>query len=115
MDDDARFRELAVRILAAAGLVVGGEADSYESGWNAARTLRPGGVLVDARLPDGDGVALARALSALSWRPQVVLTSSDADIAAEFAQKGAEGLVFIPKSDLPDAPLRRLLEQPWQS
>jgi FixJ family two-component response regulator len=115
VDDDARFRDLAVRILAAAGLVIGGEADSYESGWSAAQALRPGGILVDARLPDGDGVALARDLSALSWRPRVVLTSSDADVAAEFAQKRTRGLVFVPKSDLPDAPLLELLEHPWQS
>ncbi len=115
MDDDARFRALAVRILTAAGLLIGGEADTYESGWKAAQALRPGGILVDARLPDGDGVALARDLAALSWRPSVVLTSSDADVAAEFAQAHAPGLVFIPKSDLPDAPLAQLLEHRWQS
>jgi DNA-binding NarL/FixJ family response regulator len=115
VDDDARFRALAVRILAAAGLVVGGEADTFESGWNAALALRPSGIIVDARLPDGDGVALARDLSELSWRPSVVLTSSDADVAAEFAQKQARGLAYLPKSDLPDAPLRQLLDHPWRS
>jgi hypothetical protein len=37
--------------------------------------------LVDAELPDGDGITLARELAALPWRPRIVLTSIDRDIA----------------------------------
>ena len=37
--------------------------------------------LVDVDLPDGNGIALAHELTALPWRPRVVLTSVDAEAA----------------------------------
>jgi DNA-binding NarL/FixJ family response regulator len=111
VDDDAGFRSIAVRILSAAGFDVVGEADTYASGLASARELRPGGILVDARLPDGDGVALARALRELPWGPAVLLTSSDGDVAAQAAAAGLGGPVpFVPKVDLPNVPLARMLD-----
>jgi DNA-binding NarL/FixJ family response regulator len=64
---------------------------------------------VDVGLPDGDGVTLARALTELPWRPRVLLTSSDPDAATanDVRRSGAHG--FVPKSELPDAPLEQLL------
>jgi DNA-binding NarL/FixJ family response regulator len=61
-------------------------------------------------LPDRDGVSLARELVALPWRPDVVLTSSDAEAASasEVQDSGAE--VFVPKDELPNAALNRLLQ-----
>jgi CheY-like chemotaxis protein len=73
VDDDPVFRSLARRTLIAEGLVVVGEAESVATAMAAAHALRPDAVLVDVGLPDGDGVALARALTALPWRPRVVL------------------------------------------
>jgi DNA-binding NarL/FixJ family response regulator len=60
-------------------------------------------------LPDGDGITLARKLTALPWRPRVVLTSIDADAASpqEVRRSGAHG--FAPKDELPNAGLRLLL------
>jgi CheY-like chemotaxis protein len=109
IDDDEVFRGLARRMLSDCGLTVAGEAGGIADGRSAAAKLRPDAVLLDIMLPDGDGVALARELSALPWAPRVLLTSSSADSAGE-AEVGRSGAVaFIPKAELPGAPLDRLL------
>jgi DNA-binding NarL/FixJ family response regulator len=109
IDDDPAFRELARRVLSGTGVKVVGEADSVATGMAAALGLRPDAMLVDVGLPDGDGVALARELAALPWRPRVVLTSIDPDAATpeDVRRSGADG--FAPKDELPGAGLRLLL------
>jgi DNA-binding NarL/FixJ family response regulator len=109
VDDDPAFRQLARRMLLAAGLCVVGEADSVVAAVAAARALRPDSALVDVGLPDGDGMSLAGVLTALPWPPRVILTSSDADAAGpeDVSRCGASG--FVPKVDLPGVALRRLL------
>jgi CheY-like chemotaxis protein len=109
VDDDPAFRRLAQRILEAFGLAVAGEADTAASAIAAAGALRPDAVLVDVGLPDSDGIALARELTALPWRPRVVLTSSNAEAAtaSEVRSSGAEA--FVPKNELPGAALGDLL------
>jgi DNA-binding NarL/FixJ family response regulator len=112
VDDDLAFRGLVRRLLTAQGLAVVGEADGVETAIAAAHELHPDGALVDIRLGDGDGIALAQELLALPWRPRVVLTSThpDATSADEVRRWGAGG--FFPKDELPDAPLRLLLSKP---
>jgi DNA-binding NarL/FixJ family response regulator len=109
VDDDPRFRRLAHAILAAVGLGVAGEADSAAAAVAAVGAMQPQAVLVDVGLPDRDGISLARELAALPWRPLVVLTSTDpeAATAAEVAESGAAA--FVPKDQLPNAPLYALL------
>jgi DNA-binding NarL/FixJ family response regulator len=109
VDDDPAFRQLARRMVTAAGLLVIGEADTVASAIAAARELRPDSALVDVGLPDGDGISLAGALAALPSPPRVILTSSDADAAGpgDVSRSGAAG--FVPKADLPGAGLKRLL------
>lgn len=109
IDDDAGFRELAGRLLAGVGLTVVGEADSVAAALKAAARLKPSGVLVDVKLPDGDGVTLGRELAALPWRPRVVLTSTDADIVTTDEARRVGATAFVSKADLPDAPLAQLL------
>jgi CheY-like chemotaxis protein len=109
VDDDEPFRGLARRMLLAEGLVVVGEADSVATAVAAAHALRPEAMLVDVGLPDGDGVALARELTGLPWRPRVVLTSTDPQAASEHAVRAAGAGAFVPKDQLPNAPLRQLL------
>jgi DNA-binding NarL/FixJ family response regulator len=109
VDDDPVFRSLARRMLLAEGLVVLGEAESVATAMAAAQALRPDAVLVDVGLPDGDGVALARALTALPWRPRVVLTSTDPDAASLDDVRASGAHAFVAKDDLPNAPLERLL------
>jgi DNA-binding NarL/FixJ family response regulator len=101
IDDDPSFRLLARRTLAGTRMDVVGEAETAAAGARAARALKPEVMLVDVGLPDSDGIALARELSALPWRPRVVLTSVDPDAASpdDVERSGAHG--FVPKHDLP--------------
>jgi DNA-binding NarL/FixJ family response regulator len=105
VDDDPQFREVARRLLAVGGLTVVGEADSVAAAHAAPVRLQPAAVLVDVELPDGDGVALARELAAMPWRPRVLLTSIDGDITTAEEARNAGAHAFITKANLPDAPL----------
>jgi DNA-binding NarL/FixJ family response regulator len=105
VDDDPEFRALARRLLAADGLIVIGEADRVSAALAAAGRLRPSAVLVDAELPGGDGIALARELAALPWHPRVVVTSVDGGIATADNRRRAGAAGFVSKVDLADAPL----------
>jgi CheY-like chemotaxis protein len=109
VDDDATFRALARRMLTASGLYVIAEAASVDDALSAITRVKPTGVLLDVGLPDGDGFELARQLTALPWRPRVVLTSVESDAASsdEIRYSGAQA--FVHKGDLPGAPLARLL------
>jgi DNA-binding NarL/FixJ family response regulator len=109
VDDDRVFRGLATRTLNAGGLVVCGEADSVATALAAAEALRPDAALVDVGLPDGSGIDLARALTALAWQPRVVLTSTDPEAALPDQVQAAGAEAFIVKDELPNAPLERLL------
>ena len=110
VDDDPVFRGLARRILTACGLEVVGEAGTVQEALEMATRLEPEAFLVDVGLPDGDGIDLAAQLTAMPWHPRVVLTSSDPDAATpdEVRRVGARG--FVPKDELPNAPLQELLD-----
>jgi two-component system nitrate/nitrite response regulator NarL len=110
VDDDPLFRSLAARMLAAAGLTVAGEAADVAQGLAAAHGLRPDAALVDVRLPDGDGIALAAQLALLPWSPRVVVVSSDPGVAVA-VPPGPSGarLPFVAKEELLNTPLHELL------
>jgi DNA-binding response OmpR family regulator len=105
VDDDPRFRRLAKRILARAGFTVFAEAADARAAVIAANASKPDGILVDVGLPDRDGLDLGRELLALRWHPCILLTSSDPDAV----DGRGDGLPFLPKEDLLNAPLQALL------
>ena len=105
VDDDPVFRSLARRTLADRGFVVVGEAESVAAALARVQELRPDVILVDIGLPDGDGLELARTLSALPWRPRVILTSSDPDAASDDDIRASGAGAFVAKHDLPNAQL----------
>ena len=110
VDDDPAFRRLARRLLEGAFDVVG-EAASAAEARSAVRATRPDVVLLDVRLPDGDGLTLAGEFAGGAGAPAVVLTSSD-DVAAlmdDDVATGARG--FIPKAALDDRALVAALER----
>jgi CheY-like chemotaxis protein len=110
VDDDPAFRGLAARMVTASGLIVAGEAGDAQEAIAAAAELRPDAFLVDFRLPDRDGIELARALDALPWAPRVVLTSSDPEVAGLCRGRARGGSVpFVAKEDLPSVRLDQLL------
>jgi DNA-binding NarL/FixJ family response regulator len=109
VDDDPAFRRVARGLLATFGLAVAGEAETAAAALAAVTALRPDAVLLDIRLPDRDGVALARELTALPWHPRVVLTSSNADAATGREVRDCGAKAFVPKGELPNAALGELL------
>jgi two-component system nitrate/nitrite response regulator NarL len=108
VDDDARFRGLAERMLTAENLAVVGQAGSVAEATRLVAALQPDAVLVDVGLPDGDGLSLARSLAALPWRPRIVLTSSDRDATTHDGAIAAGAITFVAKDDLPDSAIARL-------
>jgi CheY-like chemotaxis protein len=109
VDDDPAFRRVAHSLLATFGLAVAGEAGTAAAALAAATALRPDAVLLDIRLPDRDGVALAAELTALPWHPRVVLTSNNADAATGREVRDSGAKAFVPKVELPNAALGELL------
>jgi CheY-like chemotaxis protein len=108
VDDDPDFRRLVRTMLAVSGLTVIGEAQSISAALLAAAMLRPDAVLVDIGLPDGDGIDLGRALAAMPWAPRVILTSCNPWMVD--GRDDLDGcLAFLPKEDLPNAPLLQLM------
>lgn len=110
VDDDPAFQSLATEILHQIGADVVGTAGNAEAALSAAFALRPDAALVDVGLPDRDGIELAYELAALPWRPRVVLTSSDGEVAAGIEARAAgRHLTFVAKEHLPNVALRQLL------
>jgi CheY-like chemotaxis protein len=110
VDDDPAFLSLATRILESMGAEVVATAEDAAAAIAAANATKPEAVLVDVGLPDRDGIDLAYELAALPWRPRVVLTSTDRDaVSAIEARDGDRTLPFVPKEELANDPLRRLL------
>jgi DNA-binding NarL/FixJ family response regulator len=100
VDDDPAFRQLAGRVLTAAGLNVAGEADCAAAAIDAANALQPDAALVDVDLPDRDGISLAQDLTALPWRPRVILTSADAHAARPEDLRRSGAYAFVHKAEL---------------
>jgi CheY-like chemotaxis protein len=103
VDDDPDFLALATKILEAMGVEQILAAASATAAITAAGASRPQAALVDVGLPDRDGIELAHELAALPWSPRVVLTSTDRDPG------DVESLPFLPKEELTDGALRKLL------
>ena len=111
VDDHAAFRSTARALLECDGWNVVGEAGDGTSGLSAARTLKPDVVLLDVRLPDIDGFAVAERLTAGGGGPAVIVTSSSDDpLYPDRARRtGARG--FVAKHDLSGAALQRVLDE----
>jgi CheY-like chemotaxis protein len=88
VDDDPGFLSVAARLIEAIGLTVAATAEDAAGALSAAHAHKP-----DAALD----------LLALPWGPRIVLTSTDPDAS------GPDGIPFVPKDKLPNAPLRRML------
>jgi DNA-binding NarL/FixJ family response regulator len=96
--------------LAEIGVEVAATATDAASAIEAARNTKPDAALVDVGLPDRDGIDLAYELADLPWSPRVVLMSTDRDAVQGIeVPPGRDALEFIPKQELADGQLRRLL------
>lgn len=100
VDDVAVFREAARELVQRRGYDVAGEADSAATAVAAAALLRPDAVLLDLRLPDGNGITVSTALTRAHPGLAVLLMSVDhvSPSAEEIRACGAQG--FVRKSRL---------------
>lgn len=109
IDDHRAFRRVARALLESDGFDVVGEACDGWHGLDAASALRPDVVLLDVRLPDRDGFAIAAQLTSGADGPAVIVTSScDDPLYPECARRnGARG--FVAKHDVCGPALEALL------
>jgi DNA-binding NarL/FixJ family response regulator len=107
VDDHARFRRSARKLLELEGFDVVGEAVDGASGRAVVDDLQPDLVLVDVGLPDTSGFDLARELSLTA---SVVLVSSrdPVDVVGRVGSSGA--LAFIGKDALTGEAIAAALE-----
>jgi DNA-binding NarL/FixJ family response regulator len=109
VDDHSLFRSAVRALLEGDGFHVVGDAADGDAGIAAARDLRPDVVLLDVRLPDTDGFALAAVLTGHPDGPAVVVTSSSDDPRYPELARRSGALGFVSKHDLGGETLRALL------
>ena len=109
-DDHALFRDSLRSLLEAHGLEVVGEAKNGREAFELARRLKPDVVLMDLSMPEVDGLAATRLISAeLPAVKVVVLTASDDDAKLfEAIKSGAQGYLL---KDLDSEDFFALLER----
>jgi DNA-binding NarL/FixJ family response regulator len=100
VDDDPGFARAAAELLADHGYRVLGSAMTADEALAESDRLRPDAILLDVRLPDGNGIALARALCAGHDAPRVLLTSSDRQAVQPEPLRESGAIGFIPKPEL---------------
>jgi DNA-binding NarL/FixJ family response regulator len=95
-DDHALFRDSLRSLLEAHGLTVVGEAKNGREAVELTRSLKPDIVLMDLSMPELDGLAATRLISAdQSAVKVVVLTASDEDAKLfEAIKSGAQGYLL---------------------
>jgi DNA-binding NarL/FixJ family response regulator len=111
VDDDLNFSQSAAGLLEDRGYLVVGQATTGEQAVAECERLDPDAVLLDVRLPDCNGVALAATLRAAGARPKILLTSADREAVTpeQLQRSGASG--FIPKTELARRDLGTFLKQ----
>jgi two-component system nitrate/nitrite response regulator NarL len=116
VDDQCAFRQVARGLLEHRGYTVVGEAADATAAVDAATRLRPDAVLLDVRLGEDDGFAVARALARACPGAAVLLVSNDDYHHHTERVKSSGALGFTLKSQLAVADLaaclRRADEQP---
>lgn len=95
-DDHALFRDSLRSLIEAHGLSVVGEARNGREAYELARQLRPDVILMDLSMPELDGLAATRLISAdLQDVKVVILTASDDDAKLfEAIKSGAQGYLL---------------------
>ena len=109
VDDDAKFRTLAMIMLRERGFDVVGESTDASSAVDAAMSLRPSAIVLDVNLPDRDGFWVADTLNEAGLGTRILLTSSTVTDVSPSALDRRGIVAFISKSELPTTDLSALL------
>lgn len=112
VDDAEVFRQAVRDLLELRGYAVVGEAGCLTDALEMVERLAPDAVLVDLRLPDGDGFTLSAALTSARPELAVLLTSADRAVPDpdRISAAGARG--FVLKSRLAAADLAQFWPSP---
>lgn len=99
--EDSRFASEAVRLLCLRSGARIRRADTIKSALRHLQTYRPGAVIIDMGLPDGNGADMIRTISRAMPRVPVVLgTSGDPDNRDAAMEAGADGFLVKPIESL---------------
>lgn len=99
--EDSRLASEAMRLLCQRSGARIRRADGHASALRHMRSYRPGAVIVDLGLPDGDGVALIAQISTMVPRVPVLLgVSGDPDRREAALAAGADGFLAKPVASL---------------
>ena len=110
VDDQPIIRSgFAMMLSVEEDIEVVGEAADGADGVRTVTRLRPDVVLLDVRLPDTDGFALAAELTGHPDGPAVVVTSTSDDPRYPELARRSGALGFVSKHDLGGETLRALL------
>jgi DNA-binding NarL/FixJ family response regulator len=100
VDDDPGFGRAAAEMLADRGYRVVGQATTAGEAVQECGRLDPDAVLLDVRLPDGNGVKLAETLRAARGRLTILLTSTDSSAVVPERLRHSAASGFVPKPQL---------------
>ena len=99
--EDSRIASEAVRLLCLRSGARIRRADSIRAALRHLQTYRPGAVIIDMGLPDGDGADMIRAIASAHPRVPVILgISGDPDNREAAMQAGADGFMVKPIESL---------------
>jgi two-component system nitrate/nitrite response regulator NarL len=110
VDDDAGYRRVAGELLEARGYSVVGHASTAREALARTGELRPDAILLDVRLPDGSGLAIAGGLSSRSDSPRILLVSTDAEAVSRRDLEACGAAGFVGKAGLAGTDLDRYLK-----
>jgi DNA-binding NarL/FixJ family response regulator len=110
VDDQELFRQVAADVISATpGFEAVGEASGGREALNAVDALAPDLVLLDVRMPDLDGIEVARRLGSTHPDTVIALISIEERIDLPSAAQLGEGVAFVRKQDFGP----RLLRHVW--
>ena len=112
VDDAEVFRQAVRELLELRGYAVVGEAGRMTDAMELVERLTPEAVLLDLRLPDGDGFTLCAALTSARPELAVLLTSADRTVPDPGRIKAAGARGFVLKSRLAAADLAQFWPSP---
>lgn len=110
VDDDPGFARAAAEMLSVRGYRVVGHASTAEEAVHECSRLHPDAVLLDVRLPDGNGLSLAETLHAARDRLKILLTSTDPNAVVPELLRRSVVRGFIAKPQLARTNLDRFFD-----